>query len=581
MLNFLIRESSVQLLPFFLTPQSPQKMSAQLHVDCPVAEFAALYTKLQPLLANFVARPRHPCKSMLEHFLIHHSATLEKAYTFESKVLALQAFVWSIVYMLNSYLTHILPSTSPESCRWSRGYMVIRVPPSQKSAKKPHFLESKDDELDELEVSPKTKPSTPSGSGKPNTGRGKTGGPQAKPKDPLASSKDKKQARSPSPERAAAKPNKKSKKTVDISAPPPETSGVPKWGDPCLKLPGKWPKGQEGMVEQDPDNLVDSRPHIRDDVDPEVYKGAEGQPFYLWKDVSSTIALPSGIRASMASLTHRATAICFTGPHSRSLPCTECYEKPQECTGPSSAASKCLSCSNNLPENGLNAFLEVAAQNSMSSQTMIKCLLTEIDFHREQVFDLDHAIFRLERLKKKTVTAHNIAQDTLKACCQDPQHIIHLLKTTNATFKMTLAQVDMLIACLGWESIDFNVEVSRTSEGDPMVQNLVEGREMVFLAPDSMAAVPRKPLSDPADLFSAAGDAQVATLSHAIHRRPVNLGSGAVVAELADKPEAPMNAPLPSPFTNPNTFVVGPTDLDTSLSEEGEIWEVPAAEESL
>ncbi|KAF9254124.1 hypothetical protein L218DRAFT_1010067 [Marasmius fiardii PR-910] len=46
-------------------------MSAQFHVDCPVAEFASFYTKLQLLLANFLAQLRGPCKSMLEHFLIH------------------------------------------------------------------------------------------------------------------------------------------------------------------------------------------------------------------------------------------------------------------------------------------------------------------------------------------------------------------------------------------------------------------------------------------------------------------------------------------------------------------------------
>ncbi|KAF9263127.1 hypothetical protein L218DRAFT_1000003 [Marasmius fiardii PR-910] len=170
-----------------------------------------------------------------------------------------------------------LPTTHSQSSK-DKGKVATLTPPpstSQKSAKKPCFLESEDNELDELEISPKIKPGTPSGSRKPNTGRGKTGGFQAKPKDPPAPAKDKKVSRSPSPERTAAKPNKKSRKGADISAPPPETSSIPKWGDPHLKLPGKWPK--------DPDNLVDSKPHIRDDMDPEVYEGAEGQPFYLWK----------------------------------------------------------------------------------------------------------------------------------------------------------------------------------------------------------------------------------------------------------------------------------------------------------
>ncbi|KAF9265411.1 hypothetical protein L218DRAFT_997897 [Marasmius fiardii PR-910] len=592
----------------------------------------------------------------------------EKAYAFESKVLASQAFVWSIVYTINAHLTHVLPSTSPESHHWSvcdhphsswilteaekeimmvakarvldvnfsaaevvkifypslngvestdgqakapptagpvaddtnlpamrsrsakgKGKAATSTPPpltSRKSAKKPHFLESEDNELDQLEVSPKTKPSASSGSGKPNTGRGKTGGPRAKPKDPPTSSKDKKvhcglvlpllREQLPSPTRSVLPSEassllvvlilqvQKSKKTVDIAAPPPETSGILKWGDPCLKLPGKWPKGQEGLVEQDPDNLVDSRPHIRDDVDPEVYEGAEGQPFHLWKelrvDVSSTIALPSGIRASLASLAHVVTAICFTGPHLRSLPCTECYEKPQECTGPSGAASKCdrcaakqLSCSNNLPENSLNAFLEVAVQNRMTSQT-------------KQIFDIDQAVLHLENLKKKTITAHKIAQDTLKASCQNPRRIIHLLKTTDTTFKMTPTQVDMLIACLGWESVDFSIEVSRTPEGDSVVRNLAEGHEMVFLAPDSMTVVPKNPLSDSANLFSSERDAQVAK------------SGGAVVAE---QPEAPSGTPPASPFANPDTFIIGPLDLDTSLSKEGEIREAPAAEESV
>ncbi|KAF9257391.1 hypothetical protein L218DRAFT_1017866 [Marasmius fiardii PR-910] len=520
---------------------------------------------------------------MLERFLIQHGPILEKAYAFESKVPASQAFVWSIVYTINTHLTHVLPSTSPESRRWSvcdhphsswilteaekeimmvaqakildvnlsaaevakifypslngvestdsqaeapptagpvpdspslpairpraakgKGWAAALTPPpstSQKSARKPHIPESKDDELDQIEPSPRTKPSAPSGSGKPNTGKGKAGGPRAKPKVPPASSKDKKRARSPSPERTAPKPNKKSKKTVDVASPSPEASDVLRWGDPRLKLPGKWPKGQEGLVEQDPDNFVDSKPHIRDDVDPEVYEGAEGQPFYLWKGFA-------GRRFQYYRSSRRYS--CFFGivgpwghinPLHKSLPCTECYEKPQECTGPSGAASKCdrcaskrLSCSNNLPENSLNAFLEAAAQNGMTSQTMIERLLTEINFHREQVFDLNHAISRLERLKKKT--------DTLKASCQDPRRIIHLLKTTDASFKMTPAQVDMLIACLGWESGDFIVEASRTPEGDPMVRNFAEGHETVFLAPDSMTAVPKNPLSDPANLFS-------------------------------------------------------------------------------
>ncbi|KAF9262712.1 hypothetical protein L218DRAFT_1037803 [Marasmius fiardii PR-910] len=641
-------------------------MSTLFHVDRPVVEFASFYAKLQPLLANFIAQPRGPCKPMLERFLIQHGPILEKAYAFESKILASQAFVWSIVYTINAHLTHVLPPSFPESRRWSvcdqphsswilteaekeimmvaqakildvklsaadvakifypsingveptdgqaeapptagpapnstnlpttrsrapkgKGKADSSTPPpstSQKHTKKPSFLESEDDELDQLEISPKVKSGAPGGSGKPPTGKGKTGGPRAKPKDPSVLPKDKKQARSPSPERTAPKPNKKSKKTADIAAPPPETSGVPKWGDPRLKLPGKWPKGQEGLVEQDPNNLADSKPHIRDDLDPEVYEGAEGQPFYLWKDVSSTIALPGGIRASLASLAHGAISIRFTGAYSRSLPCTECYEKPQECTGLSGTASKCdrcaakrLACSNNLPENSLSAFLEVAAQNSMTSQTMIERTLTEIDFHREQIFDLDQAIIRLERLKKKTIMAHDIAQDTLKASCQDPRRIIHLLKTTDTTFKMTPAQIDMLIACLGWESVDFSVEASCTPEGDPMVRNLVEGRETVFLAPDSMTAVPKDPLSDPANLFSSEGDAQVAKSSDALPCRPIHLGGGFVVTE---RSEAPLDAPPATPFANPDIFVVGPTNLDTSLSEEGEIREAPAAEES-
>ncbi|KAF9254577.1 hypothetical protein L218DRAFT_1009514 [Marasmius fiardii PR-910] len=341
------------------------RISAPFHVDCPVAEFPAFYAKLQPLLANFVARPRGPCKPMLERFLIQHGPILEKAYAFELKVPASQAFVWSIVYTINTHLTHVLPSTSPESRRWSvcdhphlswilteaekeimmvaqakildvnlsaaevakifypslngvestdgqakapptagpvpdspslsairpraakgKGRAAASTPPpstSQKSARKPHIPESEDNELDQIEPSPKTKPSAPSGSGKPNTGKGKAGGPRAKPKVPPASSKDKKRARSPSLERMAPKPNKKSKKTVDVTSPSPEASDILRWGDPRLKLPGKWPKGQEGLVEQDPDNFADSKPHIHDDVDPEVYEGAEGQPFYLWK----------------------------------------------------------------------------------------------------------------------------------------------------------------------------------------------------------------------------------------------------------------------------------------------------------
>ncbi|KAF9254851.1 hypothetical protein L218DRAFT_967864, partial [Marasmius fiardii PR-910] len=539
--------------------------------------------------------------------------------------------------LLPFHLTHVLPPTSPESRRWSvcdqphsswilteaeKEIMMVAqakildvnlsaaevakifylsingVEPTDGQAEAPPTAGPAPNNTNlpatcsrapkgkgKLEISPKVKSGAPGGSGKPLTGKGKTGGPRAKPKDPSVPPKDKKRARSPSPERTAPKPNKKSKKTVDIAAPPPETSGVPKWGDPCLKLPGKWPKGQEGLVEQDPDNLADSKPHICDDLDPEVYKGAGGQPFYLWKDISSTIALPRGIRASLASLAHRATAIRFTGSYSRSLLCTKCYEKPQECTGPSGATSKCnrcaakhLACSNNLPENGLSAFLEVAAQNGMTSQTMIERTLTEIDFHQEQIFDLDQAILRLEHLKKKTITAHDIAQDTLKASCQDPQRIIHPLKTTNTTFKMTPAQIDMLVACLGWESVDFSVEASRTPKGDPMVRNLAEGHKTVFLAPDSMTAVPKNPLSDPTNLFSSEGDAQVAKSSEAIHRRPINLGGGLVVTEWS---EAPSDAPPASPFGNPDTFVAGPPDLDVSLSEEGEIHEAPAAEESV
>ncbi|KAF9254451.1 hypothetical protein L218DRAFT_1009672 [Marasmius fiardii PR-910] len=240
-------------------------MSAPFHVDRPVAEFAAFYTKLQPLLANFAARPRGPCKPMLERFLIQHGSILEKAYAFESEVPASQAFVWSIVYTINTHLTHVLPSTSPESRRWSvcdhphsswilteaeKEIMMVakarvldvnfsaaevakifypslnrvestdgpaEAPPtagpipddtSLPAIQKHRIPESEDDELDQIEPSPKTKPSAPSGSGKPNAGKGKTGGPRAKPKVPPASSKDKKRARSPSPERTAPKPNK-------------------------------------------------------------------------------------------------------------------------------------------------------------------------------------------------------------------------------------------------------------------------------------------------------------------------------------------------------------------------------------
>ncbi|KAF9261066.1 hypothetical protein L218DRAFT_961753 [Marasmius fiardii PR-910] len=39
------------------------------------------------------------------------------------------------------------------------------------------------------------------------------------------------------------------------------------------------------------------------------------------------------------------------------------------------------------------------------------------------------------------------------------------------------------------------------------------------------------------------------------------------------------HGPPTSPFANPDTFVVGLKDQDTSLSEEGEIREVPTAEE--
>ncbi|KAF9267275.1 hypothetical protein L218DRAFT_941833 [Marasmius fiardii PR-910] len=526
------------------------EMSAPFHIDRPVAEFAAFYAKLQPLLANFAAQPRGPlCDQPHSSWILTEA---EKEIMMVAKVLDVNFSAAEVAKIFYPSLNRVestegqaeapptvgpvpddtsLPATRSRVAK-GKGKAATSTPPpltSQKSARKPCILESEDDQLDQLETSPKTKPSAPSSSGKPNTGRGKTGGPRAKPKDPLASSKDKK-ACSPSPERAVAKPNKKSKKTINITAPPPETSSVPKWGDPRLKLPGKWPKGQEGLVEQDPDNLVDSKPHIHDDVDPKVYEGAE--------DVSSTIALPSGIRASLASLAHGATSIRFTGPYSRSLPCTECYEKPQECTGPSSAASKCdrcaakrLSCSNNLPENSLNAFLEVAVQNRMTSQTMIERLLTEIDFHWEQIFDLDQAILHLERLKKKTITAHDIAQDTLKASCQDPHRIIHLLKTTDASFKMTPAQ------------------------GFP--------RTHCWILLTSFLLKP--------------GDAQVAMSSNALHHRPVNLGGGIVITE---QPEAASAIPPPSPFTNADTLVVGMKDQDTSLSEEGEIQEVLVAEES-
>ncbi|KAF9249465.1 hypothetical protein L218DRAFT_1010704 [Marasmius fiardii PR-910] len=112
----------------------------------------------------------------------------------------------------------------------------------------------------------------------------------------------------------------------------------------------------------------------------------------------------------------------------------------------------------------------------------------------------------------------------------------------------------------------------------PILDILAEGRETVFLAPDSMTVVPKNPLSDPANLFSSEGDAQVAKSSDAIHCRPINLGGGLVVTEQS---EAPSDAPSANPFANPDIFVVGPTNLDTSLSEEGEIREAPAAEESV
>ncbi|KAF9259998.1 hypothetical protein L218DRAFT_1003233 [Marasmius fiardii PR-910] len=149
------------------------------------------------------------------------------------------------------------------------------------------------------------------------------------------------------------------------------------------------------------------------------------------------------------------------------------------------------------------------------------------------------------------------------------------------SFKMTPAQVDMLIVCLGWESMDFNVEVSHTSEGELVVRNLVEGHKTVFPVPDSMTAVSGNPLLDPADLFSTEGDAQIVTSSDTSHHRHVSLGSGFVISDLADKPGASTDAPPTGPFANPDTFVVGPMDPDTSLSEEGEIREVPAAEESV
>ncbi|KAF9265215.1 hypothetical protein L218DRAFT_1075833 [Marasmius fiardii PR-910] len=94
-------------------------MSAPFYVDHLVAEFAAFYAKLQLLLANVAAQPCGPCKPMLEHFLIQHGPILEKAYAFESKIPASQAFVWSIVYTINAHLTHVLPPTSPESHCWS------------------------------------------------------------------------------------------------------------------------------------------------------------------------------------------------------------------------------------------------------------------------------------------------------------------------------------------------------------------------------------------------------------------------------------------------------------------------------
>ncbi|KAF9254069.1 hypothetical protein L218DRAFT_951855 [Marasmius fiardii PR-910] len=289
----------------------------------------------------------------------------------------------------------------------------------------------------------------------------------------------------------------KSKKGADISAPPPETSSVSKWGDPHLKLPGKWPKSQEGMLEQDPTT---------------------------WQTPSLTFVttwIPKCMKVLKASPSTSGKYLCLHGIigtwgyghpfYWPSLKISSMHQMLREASSATSKcdcyAAKCLSCSNNLPKNGLNAFLEVAAQNSMS---MIERLLTEIDFHCEQIFDID---LHLEYLKKKTVTAHKISQDTLKACCQDSHCIIHLLKTTDTPFKMTPTQVDMLIACLGWESTDFNVEVSHTSEGEPVVWNLAEGCETVFPIPDSMAAVPGNPLSDPANLFSTEGDVQVAKSS--------------------------------------------------------------------
>ncbi|KAF9258097.1 hypothetical protein L218DRAFT_948657 [Marasmius fiardii PR-910] len=221
----------------------------------------------------------------------------------------------------------------------------------------------------------------------------------------------------------------------------------------------------------------------------------------------------------MALLAHGAMTILFTGPHSRSLPYTECYKKPQECTvtfllqQPSGEQPQCFLGGSS------------SEQYDQSNEILISI----------PVFDIDQAIFCLERLKKKTVTAHNITQDTLKASC-------------------------------------------RHAHCEPVVRNLAEGRKTVFPVPNSMTVVPGKPLSDPADLFSAAEDAQVAMSSDASHCQHVNLGSGVIIAE---QPEAPTDAPPPSPFANPDTFVVSPMNPDTSLSKEGEIREVPAAEESV
>ncbi|KAF9250000.1 hypothetical protein L218DRAFT_1067887, partial [Marasmius fiardii PR-910] len=247
-------------------------MSAPFHIDRPVAEFATFYMKLQLLLANFAARPHGPCKPMSERFLIQHGPILSIVYTInaylthvlpptspesrpwsvcdqphsswilteaekeimmvaQTKILDVNFSAAKVAKIFYPSLNRVeptdgqaeapptagpapnntnLPATRSRAPK-GKGKVDTSTPPpstSQKRNKKASFLQSEDDELDQLEISPKVKSGAPSGSGKPSTGKGKTGGPRAKPKDPSALPKDKKRARSPSPERTAPKPNK-------------------------------------------------------------------------------------------------------------------------------------------------------------------------------------------------------------------------------------------------------------------------------------------------------------------------------------------------------------------------------------